>query len=154
MHFSLQIWEGNGGASYSPNVAYLAHCWEWGGRRWRGVIRGRSWVTAAGSPRQQEWDNAVGPGLGGGGVPGVQSKGGRSGVPAATYYGAREEGTGGAGTLGKESLRHLYVPPSHDWCAPPPININIGKCYCRVTYQCGPAAVAKLQLPSCLDRLG
>ena len=34
----------------------------------------------------------------------VQSKGGRSGVPAAAYYSAREEGTGGAGTLGGESL--------------------------------------------------
>ena len=27
MHFSHKIWEGNGGVSYSPNVAYLAH---WG----------------------------------------------------------------------------------------------------------------------------
>ena len=35
-----------------------------------------------------------------------------------------------------------------------PININIGKFHCRITCQCGPAAVAKLQLPSCLDRLG
>ena len=47
-----------------------------------------------------------GPGLGGGGVPAVRSKGGRSGVPAAAYYSAREEGTGGAGTLGEESLQH------------------------------------------------
>ena len=36
MHFPPQIWEENGGASYSPNVAYLAHAgrggWavEWG----------------------------------------------------------------------------------------------------------------------------
>ena len=36
----------------------------------------------------------------------------------------------------------------------PPININIGKFHSRVTCQCGPAAAAKLQLPSCLDRLG
>ena len=27
-----QIWEGNGGASYSPNAAYLARCWGAGGR--------------------------------------------------------------------------------------------------------------------------
>ena len=79
----------------------------------------------------------------------MRSKGGRSGVPAAAYYSAREEGTGGAGTLGKESLRSPYVPPSHDWCVPL-ININIGKFHFRVTCQCGPAAVAKLQLPSCL----
>ena len=26
MHFPPQIWEENGGESYSPNVAYLAHC--------------------------------------------------------------------------------------------------------------------------------
>ena len=25
MHIPPQIWEGNGGASYSPNIAYLAH---------------------------------------------------------------------------------------------------------------------------------
>ena len=45
MHFPPQkIWEENGGASYSPNVAYLAH---WGGRRWRwsGVTGGRSRTT-------------------------------------------------------------------------------------------------------------
>ena len=53
-------------------------------------------VTAAGSWRRQEWDNAAGPGLGGGGVPVVRSRVGRSGVPAAAYYSAREEGTGGA----------------------------------------------------------
>ena len=33
-----QIWEENGGVSYSPNVAYLAH-WEWvGGRWWSGFF--------------------------------------------------------------------------------------------------------------------
>ena len=69
MHFPPQIWEENGGASYSPNVAYLAH---WGGgRRWSGVTAGRSRVTAAGSPRPQEWGDAAGPGLGGAGVPAV-----------------------------------------------------------------------------------
>ena len=42
----------------------------------------------------------------------------------------------------------------HHMTGVPPININIGKFHSRVTCQCGPAAVAKLQLPSCLDRLG
>ena len=37
----------------------------------------------------------VGPGLGEGGVLDMRSKGGRSGVPAAAYYSAREEGTTG-----------------------------------------------------------
>ena len=36
----------------------------------------------------------------------VRSKGGRSRVPAGAYCSAREEGTGGAGTLGEESLKH------------------------------------------------
>ena len=91
----------------------------WGGVQWWSrVTGGRSRVATAGSQRWQEWGNAVGPGLGGGGVPAVQSKGGRSGVPAMGYYSAREEGTGGAGTVGEESLRYLYVPPSRDWCAP------------------------------------
>ena len=36
----------------------------------------------AGSWLQQEWGDAVGPGLGGGGVPAVRSKGGRSTGPA------------------------------------------------------------------------
>ena len=40
------------------------------------------------------------------GVPGVPSKGSRSGFLAVAYYSAREEGTGGAGTLGEESLKH------------------------------------------------
>ena len=31
----------------------------------------------------------------------MRNKGGRRGVPAAWYYSARKEGTGGAGTLGK-----------------------------------------------------
>ena len=84
---------------------------EWGHRRQE---QGR----AAGSCWRQEWGDAVGPGLGGEGVPVVQSKGGRSGVPAAAYCSAREEGTGGAGMLGEESLRHPYVPPSRDWCVP------------------------------------
>ena len=71
----------------------------------------------------------------------VGSTGGRSRVPTVAYYSTGEEGTGGAGTLGEESLRHSYMPPSHDWCVP--ININIGKFHCKVTCQCGPAAVAK-----------
>ena len=37
---------------------------------------------------------------------------------AVAYYSAREEGTGGAGTLGEESLQRSYVPPSRDWCVP------------------------------------
>ena len=48
----------------------------------------------------------------------MQSKGGRSRVPAAAYYSVREEGTGGAGTLGEENLQRPNVPPSRDWCAP------------------------------------
>ena len=43
--------------------------------------RGRSRGAAAGSRRQQEWGDAVGPGLGGGGFLAVRSEGGRSGVP-------------------------------------------------------------------------
>ena len=31
---------------------------------------------------------------------------------------ARKEGTGGAGTLGEESLRRPDMPPSRDWCVP------------------------------------
>ena len=89
-----------------------------GKQRWSRVTGGRSRVAAAGSPHPQEWGNAVGPGLGGAGVLAVGSKGGRSRVPAVAYYSAREEGTGSAGTLGEESLRHPYVLPSHDWCVP------------------------------------
>ena len=48
----------------------------------------------------------------------VRSKGGRSRVPAAAYYSAREEGTGSADMLGEESLQCLYMPPSRDWCVP------------------------------------
>ena len=37
-HTSPQIWEEDGGASYSPNVAYLAH-WGGGGEwRWSGFF--------------------------------------------------------------------------------------------------------------------
>ena len=117
MQFFPKIWEENGDASYSPNVAYLA---PGGGRwwRWSGVTGGRSRVVVAGSWLQQEWGDAVGPGLGGGRVPAVRSKGGRSRIPAAAYHSAREEGTGGAGTLGEESLPRPYVPLSHDWCVP------------------------------------
>ena len=42
MHFPPQIWEENGGASYSPKVAYLAH---WGVCEWSGVTGGRSRTT-------------------------------------------------------------------------------------------------------------
>ena len=92
----------------------------------------------------------MGPGLGGGGVPVVRSKGGRSRVPTAAYHsarGAREGGKGGTGGAGTQTCLHHVTGVSS-------ININIGKFHCRVTCQCGPAAVAKLQLPSCLDRLG
>ena len=82
------------------------------------VIGGRSQTTASGSQQQQEWGDAAGPGLEGGGVQVVRSKGGRSRVPAVAYYSAREEGTGSAGTLGEESLQHPYVPPTRDWCVP------------------------------------
>ena len=121
MHFSPKIWEENGGVFYSPNVAYLAHYGRGrgAGGRWCSRVTGsRSRVTIAGSPQQeQEWDDAAGPGLGGGGVLAVRSQGDRSRVPAAAYYRAREEGTGGAGTLG-EGLWCPYVPPSCDWCVP------------------------------------
>ena len=59
-----------------------------------------------------------GPWAGRRGVQAVRSKGGRSRVPAAAYYSAREEGTGSAGRLGEERLRHPDVPPSHDWYVP------------------------------------
>ena len=74
------------------------------GQQWSGVTGNRSRVAAAGSWRWQEWGDAAGPGCGGGGVLAVQSKGARTGVPAVVYYSTREEGTGGAGTLGEESL--------------------------------------------------
>ena len=89
-----------------------------GGQQWSRVTRGRSRVPAAGSWWWQEWGDAACPGLGGAGVPVVVSKGSRSRVPAAAYYGAREECTGSAGTLGEESLQRLHVPPSCDWCIP------------------------------------
>ena len=41
------------------------------GQQWSRVTGGRRRVTAAGSQQQQEWDNAAGPRLGGGGVPKV-----------------------------------------------------------------------------------
>ena len=48
---------------------------------------GRNRFAAAGSRELQEWGDAVGPGLEGGGVPTVRSKGdSSSGVPAAAYY--------------------------------------------------------------------
>ena len=62
---SPKIWEENGGASYSSNVAYLAG-WGVRGRWWSGVTRGRSRVAAAGSWWGQKWGDAAGPGLGGG----------------------------------------------------------------------------------------
>ena len=108
-----QICGGVVGVSYSPNVAYLA-CWGW----WSGFTGGRSRVAAVGSRGQQEWGDAAGPGLGGEGVLVEGSKGGRSGVPTVAHYSAREEGTGGAGTLGEENLQRPYVPPSCDWCVP------------------------------------
>ena len=72
----------------------------------------------AGGLWRQEWGDAAGPGLGGGGAPAAWSKGGRSGVPTAAYCSAREEGTCCAGMLGEESLRCPYVPPSRDWGVP------------------------------------
>ena len=57
-----------------------------------------------------------------------------------------------AGMLGEESLWAYTC--LHHVTSVSPININIGKFHCRVTCQCGPAAVAKLQHPSRLDRLG
>ena len=45
------MWEENGVASYSLNVAYLSHC-VWGegrGRQWSGVPEGRNRVSTAGS---------------------------------------------------------------------------------------------------------
>ena len=77
------------------------------------VIGCRSQTTASGSQQQQEWGDAAGPGLGGGNVPVVRSKGGRSGVPAVAYYSARGDGTGGGGTL-EESQQYPYMPPSRD----------------------------------------
>ena len=43
MHFFSQIWEENGGASYSPNVAYVAR---WGG----------GWAVVEQGHRRQEQD--------------------------------------------------------------------------------------------------
>ena len=117
MHFPYpQIWEENGGTLIARmQLTWLAVV---RGRQWSRVTRGRSRVPAAGSRRWQEWGNAACPGLGGAGVPVVGSKGSSSGVPAAAYHSAREEGTGSAGTLGEESLWCPYVPPSCDWCVP------------------------------------
>ena len=112
---SPPIWEENGGASYRPNVAYLAHGGREGARSvwWSGVTGGRSRVATVGSQQQQEWEDAAGPGLGGG-------------VPQ--WCEAREAGAespvqhtivvGSTGTLG-EDLRRPYMPPSRDWCVPP-----------------------------------
>ena len=99
--------------SYSLNVAYLAR-WggaavvEWGHRRQEQGCRCRKPAAAPGEGQ------CCGPW----GDPVVRSEGDRSGVPAAAYYSAREDGMGGAGTLEEESLRRPYVPPSRDWCVP------------------------------------
>ena len=77
--------------------------------RWSGVIGGRSRVAVAGSWQHQEWGDAAGPGLGGGGVLEVQSKRGRSRVLAAAYYSTREKGTGGAGTLGEKPVAPVHA---------------------------------------------
>ena len=70
------------------------------------------------SHSRQDWGGAAGPGLAEGGVRAVGSRGGRSGVPAAAYCSAQEKGTGGAGTVGEESLRCPCMPLSRDWCVP------------------------------------
>ena len=58
-----------------------------------------------------------GPWTGRRGCPGSRKQGRQERSSAVAYYSAREEGTGGAGTL-EESLWHPYMPPSRDWCAP------------------------------------
>ena len=73
------------------------------------------------------------------GCPSGRKQGRQERIPAVTYYSAREEGIGGAGTFGEESLRTCLYRVT----GVPSININ------RQI-----PAVAKLQLPSCLDRSG
>ena len=116
MHFFPKIREENGGASYSSNIAYLAH-WVGGMAVERGHRRqeqGRCYrkPAAAGVGR------CCGPWAGRRGCPRGAKLGRQEQSPTAAYYSAREEGTAGAGTLGEESLRRPYVPPSHDWCVP------------------------------------
>ena len=112
-----QIWEENGGASYSLNVAYLPR-WGSGGE-----------AVEQGHRRQEQghrWRKPVAAGVGQccrpwagrRGCPCGVSEGGRSRVPSVAYYSARDEGTGGAGTLEEESLQVPYVPPSHEVCPP------------------------------------
>ena len=52
------------------------------------------------------------------GCPGGAKQGRHQRSPCGGNCSAREEGTGGAGMLGEESLRCPYVPPSLDWCVP------------------------------------
>ena len=59
MHFSPLIWEGNGGASYSLNVVYLAR---WG--RWGGGDGAGSQEAGAGSPLQEAVSSRSGAMLG------------------------------------------------------------------------------------------
>ena len=108
------IWEESGGASYSLNVAYLA-CWGWGG----GKVGSQE--AGAGSPLQEAGSSRSGVMLRALGWEERVSrwcKTREAGVPTAAYYSAKEEDTGGAGTLGEESLRCPYVPPSPDRCVP------------------------------------
>ena len=70
-------------------------------------------VVSAGCVQPQVWQLSCRPWARRRVVLAVRSKGDRGGVPAAAYYSAREEGTGGAGTLG-ESLWCPYVPLSRD----------------------------------------
>ena len=52
------------------------------------------------------------------GCPGGAKQGRQEQSPWYAHYSAKEEDTGGAGMLGEESLRHLYMPPLCDWCVP------------------------------------
>ena len=77
----------------------------------------------AGSPLQETLAVAgvgqyCGPWAGRRGCPSSAKQGRQERVPAMAYHSAREEGTVGAGTLGEESLRRPYMPPSRDWCVP------------------------------------
>ena len=91
-----------------------------------------------------------GPWAGRTGCPSGAKKGGRSRVPAATYYSAREEGTSGASTLREESRWHpTYL---HHVTGVSPININIGKFHCRVTMW--PCSCCKTTTPIMLGQVG